>query len=250
MEMAGANDEDSIRAQLQKLVECPVCYESMTETEMCVNGHTVCVRCRRQLNICPVCNKAFGNIRNRLGEGVSELLAFKPCTNISRGCPKYLAEKDCRKHEQSCSYRLYPCKVCSTQLCFFELKDHILRNHENSLIEPYITKELTAEDFVEAQTHFLLVEFNGESFWFWWKHTEVNTFFGLQYCGEAEKCSSYKYNFQLVSKNGKSDFEFTGPVIADSRNVHRYKYPEDYAVLSKAFFSEGAKYQVSVTKID
>ncbi|KAK7872788.1 hypothetical protein R5R35_011913 [Gryllus longicercus] len=243
------SEEDCFKSKLTKLVECPVCYETMSNTQMCVNGHTVCTRCREQLSNCPLCSKSFGNTRNLLAENVSELLAFKRCCNSQRGCKQFLPEKDCKKHEEGCAFRLYACKECKEELCFMELKDHFINRHQNSVLQPHEHKVLGMSDVEEGKLYFCLIEFNNELFWFWRKHNKANVFFGLQYCGENEKVSSYKYNFELVSKSDKSHFEFTGPVLSDVKESNRYSLSQDYVVLSKSFMGEGAKYLVSIAKV-
>jgi E3 ubiquitin-protein ligase SIAH1 len=94
--------------QLLDNLNCPVCIDKMEPPiTMCVNGHSICCRCRQQLDRCPVCRGCHSPMRNFFAETAFSLLVDKVrCKYVASGCRHELLDRhEVEEHESLCQYR-------------------------------------------------------------------------------------------------------------------------------------------------
>ncbi|URD73244.1 E3 ubiquitin-protein ligase [Musa troglodytarum] len=101
---------------VHKLLECPVCANSMyPPIHQCQNGHTLCSTCKTRVqNRCPTCRQELGDIRCLALEKVAESLEL-PCKYYSHGCPEVFPYYSKSKHESQCNYRPYNCPYAGSE---------------------------------------------------------------------------------------------------------------------------------------
>lgn len=117
-------------------MKCPVCFERFTTPiYQCVNGHSVCAKCKSKLTHCPSCKGVYLGTRNYDLESVIARTIF-PCSNTDAGCIENLSGDNLKNHEKSCIYRRYECTLC--QLWdgrSFELRRHFKETHPGNYYE-------------------------------------------------------------------------------------------------------------------
>lgn len=118
---------------LLKSLECPICLEYMiAEISLCESGHSVCQKCKDQLNParCPTCRRGFTTGRNYALEDIASTTPF-PCKY--KGCDVQLQGKDMKNHLLKCDFRTETC-ILSFDKCTWkgtrkEIREHILDVH-------------------------------------------------------------------------------------------------------------------------
>lgn len=104
----------------------------MAEISLCETGHSVCQKCKNQLNpsICPVCKKGFSRARNYALEDIAATTMFS-CKHD--GCDVHLEGKDMKNHQLTCPYKPEAC-VLSFTGCTWKgsrtgISKHIYNHH-------------------------------------------------------------------------------------------------------------------------
>ncbi|XP_014204669.1 uncharacterized protein LOC106636689 [Copidosoma floridanum] len=158
---------DKFASDLEELLQCPVCCETLSTTvPTCVQGHHVCLKCQPQLSVCPYCKGDFNGTRNYLAESLltkfEEIKSslINPKTNASRTdmiCVETqtdwgndisgstpLIKTDLNQNVQKKSKVVtavgkgrYPCKFenCNTELGHGRMIPHFRYYHKENLIE-------------------------------------------------------------------------------------------------------------------
>ncbi len=94
---------DKIVAEIQSLLECPVCLTIPRDLPIpsCPSGHIVCQTCRPQVMNCPTCRQKMPkNNRNTLAGSIIEQFEHK-CRH--RGCNIKMKLPRLKIHENNCS---------------------------------------------------------------------------------------------------------------------------------------------------
>ncbi|GLG98385.1 Probable E3 ubiquitin-protein ligase sinah, partial [Gryllus bimaculatus] len=103
---ASAAAPQAAQDEMLRLLECPVCMEHMfPPIEQCVNGHSVCARCRLCVSECPECKGRFAGTRCRRLEAICEVLLPRPCRHSTLGCRERLFADALPQHEAACGFR-------------------------------------------------------------------------------------------------------------------------------------------------
>ncbi|CAL8142769.1 unnamed protein product [Orchesella dallaii] len=108
-DLAGSKG-DEIREHL----ECLICKNLLLPPiTLCTNGHAFCVECKKAFRPCPTCVEKTTATRN-----LDKILPFclVKCKNTDLGCKVILSGKEISKHHQSCKYRQFMCRKCSTEV--------------------------------------------------------------------------------------------------------------------------------------
>lgn len=119
--------ERTIHQQYLPLLECPICFEYMSETSQCNNGHTFCTTCLKRVKTCPICqceltNESANFIANSLYQQV-----YLPCPNAPH-CHYMGQHKNRKLHAENCF--ICPAKDCPMYGNVDELTNHCLIEHQ------------------------------------------------------------------------------------------------------------------------
>ncbi|KAM3324451.1 hypothetical protein P3S67_005603 [Capsicum chacoense] len=100
---------------VHELLECPVCMDPMhPPIQQCPNGHTLCVKCKSKVHVCPICRHELGNIRCLALEKISESIEL-PCRYQIYGCQDIFTYHMSLLHEQNCKFRPYNCPYAGSE---------------------------------------------------------------------------------------------------------------------------------------
>ncbi|CAH0549507.1 unnamed protein product [Brassicogethes aeneus] len=116
-----------------KLLECPVCMNSMRPPIFnCANGHSICILCKELINECPMCNEGWTTARNYLIENLTTTVKY-PCRYSKLGCNEIDVDRQLKKHEETCPSHNYQCPMnCSKTGNFEFILEHIMTEHGNA----------------------------------------------------------------------------------------------------------------------
>nr|XP_022904046.1 uncharacterized protein LOC111416303 [Onthophagus taurus] len=114
---------------LLEYMECPVCKDSMKcEISLCKTGHSVCIKCRKNLKRCPLCLGSFSSARNYVVESISNLIDVP--INYKSIYPK--------RNDQNhiCNSCNYSCPFSNSHLCewhgqYKDIIEHLRIEHIN-----------------------------------------------------------------------------------------------------------------------
>ncbi|XP_054259242.1 E3 ubiquitin-protein ligase SIAH2-like [Macrosteles quadrilineatus] len=107
------NIQDKVKQlahELQEVLECPVCSETMDSTlRQCMKGHGVCRPCARKIDKCPTCKQelALALHKNTLLNQLLDLIP-KLCPYAEEGCVSVIVNHE---HQTYCEYRPTECKL-------------------------------------------------------------------------------------------------------------------------------------------
>jgi len=198
--------KSDLSKSLASLLECPVCLEIMTSPiTQCLNGHTICSRCKPRLNLCPTCrvdltitsrNVALENIAENIVEGPSQVPSIAP--------PKH---------------RLYECLTGKAKGCTWkgprsELWDHVRHYHKAQAMDwkkPAQLFQVKKHDFNISWFSTQLVSIYEQLFWYHYRQDSSKGKWcqAIQFIGAKQKARKFKYTVEF------------GPVAEDSlkRNI-------------------------------
>ncbi len=92
-------------SKLTQLLDCPGCHQvPIPPIILCLEGHSVCFKCRSRLDRCPLCAREFSTARNLLAEELIQCLSRK-CPNAKEGCDMVLSQSEWESHEAECAFR-------------------------------------------------------------------------------------------------------------------------------------------------
>lgn len=103
---------------------------------LCEGGHSVCQKCKNQLNpaICPVCKEGFSRAGIYTLEDIIATTKF-PCKH--EDCDVKLEGKDMKNHELECPYRPKPCILsfdgCNWKGNATKISNHIYAVHADCI---------------------------------------------------------------------------------------------------------------------
>ncbi|XP_009770383.1 E3 ubiquitin-protein ligase SINAT2-like [Nicotiana sylvestris] len=111
----GGNHGTRSNTAVHELLECPVCMNLMyPPIHQCPNGHTLCLKCKTKVHVCPICRHELGNIRCLALEKIAESLEL-PCRYQIFGCQDIFAYHSRLRHEQNCRFRPYNCPYAGSE---------------------------------------------------------------------------------------------------------------------------------------
>ncbi|XP_023714506.1 E3 ubiquitin-protein ligase sina [Cryptotermes secundus] len=212
--------------QLKDILECPVCYELLRPPVLqCVNGHSVCVKCRAYLKgkPCPVCKGKMEASRNLVAEALCQRICY-PCRY--KHCPQSLLLRDLVTHEAGCAYRQYSCPLvtawhsngsvthCSWPLPRCEILGHAEQQHPTQVWRGS-KHHVTDYNFTSRFQKFYLISAYDEIFlWGGQYMPKEHKFFGaLKFEGPVNKASEYIYTFTLSNSLGRATLKVERTVL-------------------------------------
>lgn len=80
----------------------------------CPNGHTLCLKCKSKVHVCPICRHELGNIRCLALEKIAVSLEL-PCRYQIFGCQDIFTYHSRLRHEQNCRFRPYNCPYAGSE---------------------------------------------------------------------------------------------------------------------------------------
>ncbi|WMV56493.1 hypothetical protein MTR67_049878 [Solanum verrucosum] len=111
----GGNHGTRSNTAVHELLECPVCMNLMyPPIHQCPNGHTLCLKCKSKVHVCPICRHELGNIRCLALEKIAESLEL-PCRYQVFGCQDIFTYHSRLQHEQNCKFRPYNCPYAGSE---------------------------------------------------------------------------------------------------------------------------------------
>ncbi|CAG2064016.1 unnamed protein product [Timema podura] len=128
------DNEVRLRLELLSILDCPVCFCCMRPPIFqCLQGHSICQRCKERVFSCPTCRDTSVVIRNRMAEQLSTTVEL-PCQYRQYGCLAKLSLG-------TCHFKLYKCRAgvtnkpgpvprCGWKGVKSELYDHVVKAHK------------------------------------------------------------------------------------------------------------------------
>lgn len=206
-----------VKKDILNELECPVCTEYMLPPiAMCVNGHSICSKCREKLFNCPTCRYPFSTARCLLTENMVRKIRF-PCRYSERGCRKLFLPENIGPHTEECPCRPFKCPFsCLAKLsCSWvgnatSVRNHIRNTHNESITadkkKNYGIEYLQlgncdehSENKVWREAIFCI----GETFFMYNKMLDHKMYFSLYHVGLRFKTANYRYRVSLY-KNDRS----------------------------------------------
>jgi len=220
---------EQIDAHLDRLLECPVCYDLILPPIIsCGQGHNCCNSCRQSVDKCPVCRGDFIGFRNLFAEQLLEQCQFQ----CKHGCNACLPAKELSLHYQSdCCFRPIHCRECDRLIPYddflqhvelvdklerqqasecstgFEIDEEDLASHPTSPMERRFTVWEPTWMNCYGQDFFCSLDFNGEHWWIWVASmTETGCRMKCQVIlWSKQKCSEHTYFGSVHSIRAKPD---------------------------------------------
>ncbi|XP_054270365.1 uncharacterized protein LOC128991475 isoform X1 [Macrosteles quadrilineatus] len=199
---------------LQKIVECPVCLDTIQiPFKTCSRGHGVCNCCCEKLKNCPTCEGPF-IIENPVC--LKNLLEALPrqCKYQEDGCLDILEPGS--DHEEFCGFRPAECRKsdCNTVIPLIKLVDHYEKEHCDSIFNykanssnPWIWPQFDPKEFY---TDHVLISVFDNIFWVTDSLSQNN--FELTF--EANPIGKLKNEYFLKVKIEKDEFLYVSTLKA------------------------------------
>ncbi|XP_076899726.1 putative E3 ubiquitin-protein ligase SINAT1 [Bidens hawaiensis] len=219
----------SLTNGVYKLLECPVCTNSMyPPINQCPNGHTLCSKCKARVqNRCPTCRSELGNIRCLALEKVAESLEI-PCRHQNLGCLDIFPYYSKLKHEQKCRFRPYKCPYarskCTVTGDVPKLLDHLSNDHCVVMQDGCTFKHwyATPNPREDENATWPLIVFNcfGRQFCLHFEACRLGTapvyISFLLFMGEDTKAKSFSYSLEVEGYGRKLTWQGVPRSIRDS----------------------------------
>jgi E3 ubiquitin-protein ligase SIAH1 len=190
-------------------LECPVCMEYMVPPiKLCTNGHSICSKCREEVDCCPTCRTKFTDIRNVALETIARRQKY-PCANRGSGCPDLLSIELIVEHQAVCTHGPIKCPLtkvgfqCSWNGVKFDLEEHAKAAHPG-----YIRKGAIFNSIWLLSVTTLLFCF-GEVFLSYKKVIDGRFYCAVQLIGPSSQACKYKCEFKLRAANGIEEISKT-----------------------------------------
>ena len=182
-------------------LECPVCMEYMVPPiKLCMNGHSICSKCKESIQCCHTCRATFTEIRNVALKNIARSQKY-PCANRQSGCLELFSIEQIGKHHAACVYGKLKCplhllKKCSWNGLKNDLKEHVKAAHNECFYIVSTFRSDLYEDRICLITQFR--ELFGQ-----YKRIQDGRFYSaVQLIGTSSQASKYKCKFTLRAENG------------------------------------------------
>lgn len=194
-------------SEILKAVECSVCFDYMKPPIMqCNVGHSFCGSHKAEITTCPTCASAIGDTRNYSLEQIMNVIEY-PCKHNSFGCSYSSNANNVRDHENVCLYGPYECIIesCLWKNVFSELKNHLIREHKDNIIEVNSIIQILNEDDMHESDEYIL--FSHDTIFKLIFKREYDTFmWSLQIVGDNDKYSRYMFEVDFTSQKKEKFF--------------------------------------------
>ena len=121
--------------EIKSILECPVCYVAPFKIEtinICINGHYICLLCRLNVLLCPVCKSDQLDRHSPLLQKI--LFSLPECVNAYYGCQESYDDKiELNDHETNlCQFRKLDCLdfTCKQKVFFKDVIFHLSETHD------------------------------------------------------------------------------------------------------------------------
>lgn len=133
------SSNDGVPEWLREALECPVCWEIMREPPIYMCGstlaHSLCTRCFRLCNECPICRGKMTDKRSHALEKLIERLPQARCANASCSFKNSDASVVRKHEEEECEFRMIAC-FCDEQVGVSNIVSHCVSAHGHKKTEP------------------------------------------------------------------------------------------------------------------
>ncbi|XP_054266792.1 uncharacterized protein LOC128988981 [Macrosteles quadrilineatus] len=204
----------NITSTLQKIVECPVCLDTIQiPFKTCSRGHGVCNCCCEKLNDCPTCEGPFTTENPVCLKNILEALP-RQCKYNGDGCEDILEPGS--DHEDFCGFRPVECREtdCNTVIPAIKLMDHYEKEHCDTLYKyeanssyPWTWRQFDPEEY--GIYHNLIFVFDN-IFWITENLNQKN--FELTF--EATPIGKFKKEYFVRFKFEKGEFVYVSTLKA------------------------------------
>lgn len=144
-----------------EVLECPF--------KVCLNGHSLCTGCIKDLKACPTCQASFALEDTVLPIFVKDLIESLPqfCRFRDSGCEEIFDRK--HNHEDNCGYRPFTCQEpeCNKTVPLSMLMKHYGDVHSKSFILTNTVKNMQLGSFDPEKERRCFCPIFLESNWFW-----------------------------------------------------------------------------------
>jgi E3 ubiquitin-protein ligase SIAH1 len=180
-------------------LECPECLEYMVPPiTLCPNGHSICSKCREEVDGCPTCREKFTIIRSVTFERIARRQKY-PCANRDNGCPDLLSIEDIAEHKAVCTHGSIKCPLnktifkCSWMGLISDLEKHATAAHS-------VQKRKHAEfNFSQLQSEAAFLFCLGKVFMYYKMVSDGRFYCAVQLIGPSSQASKFKCEFNLRS---------------------------------------------------
>ena len=224
---------------LQRILECPVCFitpENPEQAHFCTNGHMICGSCRKNVQKCPVCRSVDLKGQNPL---LKQVLSAMPKLCPFEGCDAEPEDNELEAHKKSCQHRLIDCIThsrygCNEKIPFHSFLKHLEGRHKISnsskngptrlIIWPVYENNFNQE-FISWLP--LILKVDKETFML--TLIKKNNFFHCRCFFYGNETNARKYTWELKGKSQEfpnTGFALFGEVI--SVDVKRTEHEKEF----------------------
>lgn len=134
----------AVPKELLKSLECPVCHDLMkTKILLCDSGHSICSKCSKHLDSCPLCKNHISNEQRNFSLESAIHVINTECPNFSRGCLEEILSSNINQHLSQCLFNPLTCPNCKIEVNYTNFSEHLL-NHCKMETQIYAINNLLA----------------------------------------------------------------------------------------------------------
>lgn len=198
-------------ADILSNLECPICTEYMlTSIYICSRGHSICSKCKSNLQKCPTCSVVLGSTRNYALESLVSQLKY-PCAFAHQGCKETLSPTDLRMHERNCPDRIRECPFCREDSVWTghigDLQVHLLERHKSSILMTNTKRRLKTNFLPDGPMKYFLYDNDHKAmFHLLQTYDDERGIIGyyVRYLGDKERAKNFKFTLSICSKSERS----------------------------------------------
>lgn len=199
-----------------EVLECPF--------KVCLNGHSLCTGCIKDLKACPTCQASFALEDTLLPLFVKDLIESLPrfCRFRDSGCEEIVDQKK-NYHEDNCGFRPFTCQEyeCNKTVPLSMLIKHYTEVHSERFVIRQTVQKLIWTNFHPEEKRCCFCPFFLESNWFWLElENDID-----------EQCLRLKF-YSTIIGDVKDDYflkvKFEGEKFSYVYTIKAYKLSVEY----------------------
>ena len=210
---------------VQKILECPVCFSTPDQAHFCSNGHLLCDSCHKKIlgNKCPTCRSEDWIGQNALMPLMTQILSFLPKQCPFQECKTQFESKDREEHLKDCQHRLVYCSDCKLKLPFNTFLNHlkevhgayIRKNTDGVFYKSLLVKEQDFSDKEKVTWTSTMTEFDEQTFIAVGYKEQDHFYFQMFVHGNIKQAENYLWQIKVINKDDpRYNMSFTGDIIS------------------------------------